>query len=191
MANRIYINILGSDIKISAPCSEDIPITVASQMSSFGELVPEMATITGLVSTGFSMFEGKIQGGMVNLQNALDIPRWQKTDPVKIPVDINLFIKTDPLEDVWHPAMALLAMHILSKDGDRYITPGLNLASMSKIQSSGTEATNTVSTGPGAGSNPYVDPKDATPENVKFPAAAKLCAVYIPGIVYLPLLYNN
>jgi hypothetical protein len=190
MANRVYLNVYGTSYTMEAPCTEDIVIDAKSSFSSFGELVPGAAGLVSMVNTITAGMNSNVGVGMLNLTNALDVPRWQKTEPVRVSLDMNFYIKTDPYEDVWRPTMLIMAMQVLSENrsegGDSvtsYITPGVSLATMGKVQSKGGFSDGAPKLDIDGMETPPAPKPDEYPNN------AKLCSLYIPGIVYIPLAY--
>ena len=93
MANRVYISILNTDITFSSVCTEDISVQAQSQFSRIGDFIPSIAALSSMVATGGNMIKGSVSTDVVKLQNAMDIPIWQKTEPVKVTLDLNFFIK--------------------------------------------------------------------------------------------------
>jgi len=188
MANRVYIDIIGADITFSSICTEDINIQAVSQFTRISDLVPEMNTLVSLITTSTSVLDSTVSSRLGWVQNALDVPIWQKTEPVKIPVDLNFFVKSSGYQDVWRPAMLLQSMCILSKKGSKLITPGFNIntigkagetvsdANIQNIQSKARMLDGQMAS--------YNESKDFP---VDFPKTSKMCSVYIPGIVYVPL----
>lgn len=191
MANKVLIQILASSpIILEAPCTEDIVVDAKSQYSSFGELVPSMETLTNFVSTAYSSIGGTVQRGVMTLKNALDVPRWIKTDPARLALDMNFYIKTNPYTDVWLPTMLLLSMQILSRNNaNEFITPGMSINAMNAFQDpNSSERTQSKE------KSPNLNEKASATDDIKnlfksLPTKAKLCSVYIPGIIYLPLAY--
>lgn len=195
MANRIYIDILDANIMLSAVCSEDINVQAVSQFTRISDLVPGMNTLVNMISGGESVLGGRVRESIGKVQNALDVPIWSKTEPVKIPVDLNFFLKTSGYEDVWRPTMILQSMCVLSRstDGNSLITPGFNATTIgyagnnlgkavkpgevnriaNKAESSTSNATNLI--------------KEEEDLPKTFSSRSKLCAIYIPGIVYSPV----
>jgi hypothetical protein len=186
MANKIYMNVLGTDISFSAVCTEDIQVQAQSQFTRIGDFVPSIDNLVTIANVTTNGIAGRTSSGMINLKNALDIPIWQKTEPVKIVMDMNFFIQTSGYYDVWLPTMTLQSMNILSKDLEGgIITPGFNLDSIGK-------ASSIINTGGSLKKDQLkyliadMFPNDTAPQASDF-TNSKLCSVYIPSIVYLPI----
>lgn len=196
MANRIYIDILDANIMLSAVCSEDINVQAVSQFTRISDLVPGMNTLVTAINSATSVLNSDVQRKMGQVQNALDVPIWSKTEPVKIPVDLNFFLKTSGYEDVWRPTMILQSMCVMSRssDGSKLITPGFNATT---IGYAGENLGKAVK--PGDVSKFAKNAEESSTANAKkifkeaidlpkdFSSRSKLCAVYIPGIVYSPI----
>jgi hypothetical protein len=195
MANRVYIDIIGTNIMLSAVCSEDINVQAVSQFTRISDLVPGMNELVGLITTYGGVLNGEVKKAMGQVQNALDIPIWSKTEPVKLPIDLNFFLKTSGYEDVWRPTMVLQSMCVLSRsaDGTSLITPGFNA---NTIGHAGNNLGNPVKPGEvkklaqkaeGSTSNASQLMKEEDDLPKTFASKSKLCSVYIPGIVYMPI----
>lgn len=191
MANRVYIDIIGTDIMFSAVCTEDINVQAVSQFSKISDLVPGMTELANMVSTAQSVLSNQISKGIANIQNALDIPIWLKTEPVKIPIDLNFYIKSSGYMDVWRPTMVLQSMCVLSKKqgSNSLITPGFNINSIGNagktVTSSDIKAMKGKAESSDINSSALWNEEKDFPTT--FPSTSKLCSLYIPGIVYVPI----
>jgi hypothetical protein len=187
MANRIYINIIGTDYSFFAPCTEDIQVQAISQFTKIGDFVPAMDTLATLVNTASSGINGLTSSRMVALKNALDVPIWQRTEPVRIATDLNFFIKTNGYNDVWVPTMTLQSMNILSKQGDQLVTPGLNLKSIGNPGEVLKNSTSNLTNDLRKAFQSSINTKDNVPQSSDFTSTSKLCSIFIPSIVYVPV----
>jgi len=187
MANRIYIGIIGTDYSFYAPCTEDVQVQAISQFTKIGDFVPTMDSLATMVNTASSGIGGLTSSRMIALKNALDVPIWQRTEPVRIATDLNFFIKTSGYNDVWVPTMTLQSMNILSKQGDQLVTPGLNLKSIGNpgevLKNSASNMRNDL----GNAFQAVIDAKENIPQASAFTSTSKLCSIFIPSVVYVPV----
>lgn len=195
MANRVYISILGTEITFSSVCTEDISVQAQSQFSRIGDFIPSIAALASVVTQGTNLTKDSVGVDVLNLQNAMDIPIWLKTEPVKVTLDLNFFIKTSGRYDVWYPTMLLQSMNILSrkKGSSNYlITPGLNIGTIpenTKIENSiqgANDLATTIANTAWADVDEIFATEGKIPQASNFSSQSKFCSVYIPGIVYLP-----
>lgn len=190
MANKVYIDIIGADITFSAICQEDINVQAISQFTRISDLVPEMNELVNLISTSGGVLSSRIQERMGHVKNAMDIPIWSKTEPVKIPLDLNFFVQTSGYGDVWRPTMLLQSMCILSRKGDKtLVTPGFNLNTIGKIDKTVTPADVGMIQKKASQADSISNNLSTVESNfpTSFPTTSKLCSLYIPGIVYIPV----
>jgi hypothetical protein len=197
MANKVYVNIIGTDIILSAVCTEDIQVQAQSQFSSIGDMVPGINQLANLVVSGSSVTGGTISRGMADVKNALDVPTWQRTEPVKVAMDMNFFLKTSGYLDVWYPTMVLQSMNILSRKGEGQdallITPGFNVGNIGKEAKIQTASNNYNSLETNLQKFTLNDrigaSQEILPSTDTLKGTSKLCCLYIPSIVYLPVAY--
>jgi len=195
MANRIYISILGTDITFVSTCTEDVQVQAQSHFTRIGDFIPSIAALATMLTQFSSTAGGGISSSLLNAKNSLDVPIWQKTEPVKVTTDLNFFIKTSGREDVWKPTMILQSMNILSRTKDnQVITPGFNIKTIgdaSKKESSVETGSFAVSSSLTENLNKYAiasfNAKENIPQGSNFSSTSKFCSVYIPAIVYLPI----
>jgi len=182
MANKIYVQLIGTNIIFDSPLMEDITLTCQSGFATFGDLVPGISDVVHTVTSLMSGVSGKVGEGMLKINNAFDLPRWQKTEPLKINAKMNFFTKTDPYKDVWYPMALLTSLGILTKDveSNTYITPGMSLHAANFIEKS------KILRSPIAAN---LGLTETIPEAGDFPVSAKVISVEIPGIVYLDKAY--
>ena len=190
MANRIYIDIIGADITFSAICQEDINVQAISQFSKISELVPAMSELVNLITTSGGVLDEKIHKKMGWVQNALDVPIWSKTEPVKLTLDLNFFVQTSGYGDVWRPTMLLQSMCVLSKRRDGTLaTPGFSQRTISKIGESVKESDVKKLQKNVAKADSISRDLSMVEESFPsaYPVSSKLCSIYVPGIVYIPI----
>jgi len=150
------------------PILEDFTIEAQSEFASFGDLVPAIADLTGMLTTA-STIDGSLGRGTANINNMLSAQRWQRTNPVKISVTLHFYTKTDPAEEVIRPVNTLLGLHLPLKLGDKNIRlPGINANNMKAVVESLDKNTGKVDASKGG-------------QDISM-----LVAVFIPGVVYIP-----
>ena len=192
MANRIYIDIIGADITFSAICQEDINVQAMSQFSRISDLVPGMNELVNMITTAKGAINSEISSAMGWVKNALDAPIWNKTEPVKLALDLNFFVQTSGYGDVWRPTMLLQSMCVLSKKRNGALaTPGFNQRTIGKLEESVKESDvkklqkNAAEADSKSRDLSLVEksfPSD-------YPVLSKLCSIYVPGIVYIPIAF--
>jgi len=145
-----------------APLLDDVTIETNTQYSTLAELVPSTLMNIFTLMRNLGTLGGRGGAGIVNLQNRLDLPRWQKTDPPKVQMKLGFFTKENPEEDVLNPVIDLVGSSILTyeRSTNSYILPGVSLA--------------TSVSGPTSGIGGRA-------------ANAKLISMEIPGLIYIPL----
>ena len=192
MANRIYIDIIGANITFSAICQEDINVQAISQFSRISDLVPAMSELVNLITTSGGVINEQVSEAMGWVKNALDVPIWNKTEPVKLALDLNFFVQTSGYGDVWRPTMLLQSMCVLSKKRNGTLaTPGFSLRSIGKIYESVKESDVKKL----QKNEAKVDSRSRDLSLVEksfpsdYPVSSKLCSIYIPGIVYIPIAF--
>lgn len=162
MANRIFLQDYNrEEDAIDFPLMEDPTIEISSKFGSFNETFPtvgEFLDTATIISTSTS---GGVGALLLQTRNLFDIPRWQKTDPVKFVAKLIFELKTNPVIDIFYPISQLINYTILTLEEKKYKVPGISLASMRAFQNQ-------------KGKSPLS-------EN------SKLLAIGIPGIIYLPV----
>lgn len=172
MANKILIEITTvskgegdpfneSEI-IECPLLQDPAIELQSTYTSANDIFGSLSNIINTVSTISAGITGGIGKGLLNLSNTFNLPIWQKTEPVKLAVTLGFYTIDEPSYDVIDKVNTLISQAILSKDPlneGRYIVPGMSLSALNQ----------------------------AKDKNV--PRTAKVCSVWIPGVIYIPLAY--
>lgn len=185
MANRLYIQIRGTDYIFECPVLEDITFDIQTTTSSWGELSP-LLDMAGQVATKISGGRGRMGGKILGAVNLLDAPRWNKTDPLKFSVKVGFYTQEDPKKDVFDKFVFLSSLAMLSKStaGD-FILPGISAQHLSAMLNAGFNSS--------AKSLYYQEQINATYQwNRKIKAEdykdhAKIIAVEIPGVVYLDM----
>jgi hypothetical protein len=186
--NRILINYTmesGETIPLEYPIYEDFQIEANTEFSSFAELAP---TIDSLVNLGnmVSSTGGGVGPAGLGLRSILDAPRWQKTNPVKITIDMFFYTKEDPVKDVLFPINTLLGAHVLKKssDGKRVLVPGINAGNSKEID----KIIKNIGKEEKAA---FIDEAGGEDKLKKFLSGQynSIFSVIIPGVVYLPAAF--
>jgi len=192
VANRIYIDIIGADITFSAICQEDINVQAISQFSRISDLVPGMNELVNMITTSKGVINEEISAAMGHVKDALDVPIWNKTEPVKLALDLNFFVQTSGYGDVWRPTMLLQSMCVLSKKRNGNLaTPGFSLRTIGKLSESVKESDvkklqkNVAKADSMSRDLSLVE--ESFPSD--YPVLSKLCSIYVPGIVYIPIAF--
>ena len=190
MANRIYIDIIGADITFSAICQEDINVTAISQFSRISDLVPGMNELVNMITTSGGVINNQISKAMGHVKNALDVPIWSKTEPVKLALDLNFFVQTSGYGDVWRPTMLLQSMCVLSKKRNGTLaTPGFSFRTIGKLDEAVKESDVKKLQKNAAKADSMSRDLSLVEKNFPsdYPVLSKLCSIYVPGIVYIPI----
>ena len=177
MPNKIYIQSLygkasdansdgiqtegsGDDVMVF-PLQEDIRIDATSEIASWADVLPDLSIIDKL--TAISTAEGSVNGGLLNLSNMVNAPRWQKTNPIEIVVTIGFYTIDNPYKNVYEPMKKIIGLSILSKENGRIVPPGLFLPAMASATASENQGDKAKG------------------------SSAKLVAIKIPGIIFMNL----
>ena len=190
MANRIYIDIIGANITFSAICQEDINVQAISQFSRISDLVPGMNELVNLITTSGGVINNQVSRAMGWVKNALDVPIWNKTEPVKLALDLNFFVQTSGYGDVWRPTMLLQSMCVLSKKRNGTLaTPGFSLSSIGKMKESVKDSDVKKLQEKAAKADSMSRDLSLVEKSFPsdYPVSSKLCSIYVPGIVYIPI----
>ncbi|MCP4650356.1 MAG: hypothetical protein GY853_09805 [PVC group bacterium] len=153
----------GSEI-LEFPLTDDVNLEITSEFASFTEQVPLIEQLINLV-TITSSFGGSISEGGLNFQNLSNVQRWQRTNPIRINLNLLLYTKESAKSDVYDPMMNLISLTVLTKDPDnpsRYRVPGLNLSNLKNSTKGGQK-------------------------KEELAGRSKLISIRIPGIIYLPI----
>ena len=175
---------LKSDIDIEAqtreiiilPITEDISPKIETSFKTPREYFPQIFSQIEDVLNLFSRGGGsRSQGG--TLTDFLDVPLWDKTQPLSLELKFQLFTETDPYLDVIRPAIGLSSLNMLSPFGTTengtvsgaglFAVPGISFAS---IKDAFKVEKGALSAGSGTA--------NLTKES-------KLISIEIPGILYL------
>jgi len=169
---------LKSDSEISSaeretiilPLVEDISPKIETTFKTPREYFPSIFTQVEDIMKLFSTGSGSRPDGGT-LTDFLDVPLWDKTQPLTMDLKFQLFTETDPYSDVVRPAMGLSSLNMLSPfpgKPDRFAVPGVSFAS---IQSAFKSEKNKSVAVAGDDSN--------------FRKESKLISIEIPGVLYL------
>jgi len=160
------------------PLFEDLKMEVGSTMSSFADMFHGISDMINLGSGYFAGATGTTTTGIQNLTNIFDVPRWQKTNPLKFNVTLPFFTIQDAVYDVYDPMVRIMNLTILSKVGGKgsqtWSVPGFSAATI-----------NQTFKGAGKDSKSIAE---ASSTAAKYSSkSAKLVAIKIPGIMTIPL----
>lgn len=145
---------------------DDATVEYKTEFSSYSELLPQISDLLNLGTTIMASTGGSVSGGWLGITNLFDMPRWKKTEPVRIQLKLGFYTKTEAYEDVWRPTKQIINQTILTRDGNQYNVPGLSLTTMKDFSTS-----NAFSSG----------------QKQQFSKKSKLISLEIPGIIYLPI----
>jgi hypothetical protein len=145
MANKIFISMYnpyklsfgflknGYNDDIQCPLTEDINLDISSEFDTMGDMIP--GSISGIIDLMRNVGRGVAGVASAQLETILDLPVWKKTNAVRINPKLLFYVQDDPLNDVWAPAMGIVANSILQVGiGGTYKTPGISLATFGQIQ---------------------------------------------------------
>jgi len=178
--NRIIMQFASGQIDL--PITEDFQIETATEFSTFGDLCP---TISSLVDVGnmLSSSGGTVGSTGLGLRSILDAPRWTKTNPVKITVDMFFYTKTDPLTDVLDPMTLLIGSHILrTGDKKQVLVPGLNAKNVRSIDQEIKDIKD-------KGGEEITDQQKKEMQKIIDQQQDSIFSVVIPGVIYLPAAF--
>jgi hypothetical protein len=191
--NTIYIELSDGVTVIKAPILDDFPIEAVSEFSTFGELVPIMDQLVTLGTAMQSSGTGTTSKTALLARSVLDAPRWTKTNPIKITIDLHFYTETDAEKDVTNKVNTLMGLHVLSRgEKGRIKIPGFNaknIKEISKVLSdkSASDSSKKLASATQANFKTQFGTDDA--EEVLKNMTDAVISVLIPGVVYLPLAY--
>lgn len=121
----------GIKFSIRVPIVEDIPLDFRTNFQEIGDKFDP----GGLVST-FSTFQSAT-GVTSSFAQIFQYPIWQKTENVKLNLELVLAVQTDALLDVIIPALSLSNLCAISQigggDSTSYRVPGININNFSSV----------------------------------------------------------
>jgi hypothetical protein len=179
MANRLYLQVSGSNKIFDFPVMEDITYETTSKFTSFMEFSSWMDMGTKVVNT-IGAATGRIGTTLGGLRNVMDVPRWQGTDPVKVTMDLMFYTQTDPKKDVHDKMKYITSLNILTREGGEYIVPGVNAKTSAMLAAYGSNMKATKSL--------YLKSKEIGPKLSKsetYDYNSKIVSLEIPGVLYL------
>jgi len=150
---------------MSFPLTDDVNLEIVSEFASMTENVPLIGQLTQMMTMMAGM-TGTIGEGTLNFQNLSNVQRWQRTNPIKINLNLLLYTETNAKKEVYDKMMSIIGLTIPTQDPNnpkRYMLPGLNLSTIKQTTKQGQE------------------------KDVVVLKDSKLISARIPGIVYLPL----
>ena len=157
--------------------NEDIQLQINTQMTSYGEQLGSLADLVSMV-TNVNTLGGQITQGNMNLENLMDAPRWKKTDPLKINLELTAFSETYAEWDVYNKIMELVNYSIpwfksLNPASNTMTLPGINLNTTGEYQSRSALKRALIAKGKGAANLQFLKNHSS------------LIALEIPGVIYL------
>ena len=181
--NRIIIQYEGGYKPLEIPITEDFQIEASTEFSSFADLAPTISSLVDLGNTFTTTANGEVTSTGLKLRSVLDAPRWQRTNPVRITLDMFFYTRTSALENVVLPLEVLIGSHIIKRGKDNKLkVPGLNALNVKNIDNliSGIKNKETR--------DDFVEEEGGKEELKKLAEnqVNSLFSVIIPGVVYLP-----
>ncbi len=119
---------------LTHPLLDDIQIEAETSFTSYAELAPTISSLTDLVNTYTTSTSGGVSQGGFSLRQILDMQRWQRTDPVKITIQLLFYTKKNAKEDVIDPINQLWGLHLPIIEGGKIKVPGMNAQNANKIE---------------------------------------------------------
>jgi hypothetical protein len=179
---------LKTSVKKSSQITKEVPLIdppvleLSSQFSSFGDMVPQISRIINLANQVGSAADSSASRSTINLANQLDLPKWQKTNPLKFQTTLRFFTETNPLADVIIPVKDLASLSVLStgKEKDEFIVPGINLRTLAKKDNQG--GTKGKVTSLSQEESEIIK----TQSKKLLKGGSKSLTIYIPGVLYIP-----
>jgi len=187
MANRIYIQIKGNKEIIDVPLLTDVTLEIGSQFSSLGELAPALGTFIDIAKL-LDVSGGRMSKLHSDFYNAMDLPLWKRTEPMKFQTTLAFYTQDDPKKDVWDKMTYLMSLSILTKNSDQsYSFPGLSIHSFSKLLTKqDTSVSSNASIQEMIGGIQTSSVKDVADfEKQLYESNSKFISIAIPGVVYL------
>ncbi len=171
MANKIFLQYMDTNQQETTsifPLTEDPTLEVGSEFKSFSDDIPQISSILALMQN-LGTTGGEASQGITNLLTALDAPRWQKTNPVRITTKLLFYTEENPYDDVYKPMTDIMSLSILTVKGEgenaRIAIPGISLRNFSDFQLIGTQTESDV--------------------KKRFSEYSKIISIEIPGVIYL------
>lgn len=108
------------------PILDDFTMETNSKFSSLGEFAGSIQQMTNLI-TAYQGSSGKLSQGTVQLQNVLNLQRYESTEPLKVTLEIVTFTKEDAKKDVVDKINLLLRLHLPYYDANKnqILIPGV------------------------------------------------------------------
>jgi hypothetical protein len=189
--NRIIITFQSPDLAdtLVYPIMEDFQIETVTEFSSFAELCPTISSLVDLGITYESASSGGVSAGGFNLRSVLDAPRWQRTNPVKITVDMFFYTKTDPYTDVLIPINSLIGSHLPRIVDKKIKVPGLNATNVKNLDKT---ISNAVNSSEGKKAAEELGEGKSGEKELKRLLESQysvLFSVLIPGVIFLPAAF--
>jgi len=141
MANRIFIQDYNRiEDPMDFPLLDDPNLEILTQYGSFSDVIPKAADILDTVTLATAGTGGEVSSSILASKNLFDIPRWKKTEPIRIVATLVFDLKDDPENDIFEPMRKLMSYSMLTANTDgSYTVPGISLASVKAFQTTGGE----------------------------------------------------
>lgn len=174
---------------LTHPILEDFMIEAATEFTSYADLAPTISSLTDLVNTFTVGSNNTVSQGGFNLRQVLDMQRWQKTNPVRINMQLLFYTKDDAEKDVIEPINTLWGLHLPRFDmtEKKIKVPGMSASNAHLIEKA--FKSNKVSK---EDKELLIEThgKDYAKE-IKDKQYNSLFSVIIPGVVYVPYAFLN
>ena len=192
MANRIYIKMYNlingqEDYILDSPLQEDVAWDIQTTYQDVSDLFPSgFDDILTLFRKG-----AQISGNTSKpIEDIVNQPLWQKTEPLKISTNLMFYTKTDPIGDVMLPTLSLCALNVLTdlkketapvvvgtkpEYTTDYKIPGISFRDAKILRGKNTASS--------------VVEQDSKNYKALFSrdSSSTVCSVLIPGIIFLPI----
>lgn len=192
--NSLYIiyDSGGKQEMLQSPITEDFQVEAVSEFSTFAELCPTIDTLMNLATAYEGGSSGKVGASNLTIRSILDAPRWIKTNPTKITLDMHFYLESDPYEDIVKPMVTLLSLHILTKGKDgRFKIPGIyagNVKEIGDLLTGNSEKAKKETKGLNEVETKALDTVKGRLSDLD-KVDNKVISALIPGVLYLPYAY--
>lgn len=162
-----------------APLTEDLNLNIETSYKTPGSLIPpsigKIVELMGLMKTA-----GGATSRNPNILDVLDVPIWEKTEPLKFDVKLQFFLDTNSYNDVIRPTVGLASLCMLSprnftqSEQSAFLLPGINFSNLTGVL----EKLSVTNRG---------EKREDFQINHNDPSMAKVISIEIPGVIYLPV----
>lgn len=173
---------------LTHPILDDFMIEAATEFTSYADLAPTISSLTDLVNTFTVGSNNTVSQGGFNLRQVLDMQRWQRTNPVRITMQLLFYTKDNAKENVVDPINQLWGLHLPKIVNNQIKVPGMSASNAHLIEEA--FKSNKASE---KDKELLIEThgKDYAKE-IKDKQYNSLFSVIIPGVVFIPFafLYN-